>query len=315
VRHSFPRHVRFSRCGDVRRQRLLLARDRVGIKPLYFANTGKALVFASEIKALLADPDVDRRINERAIDRFLTYYYLPGNETMHEGIVKLDPGHYLTVAEGRVSTRQYWDLRFDQPAAPLGFDAAAEQLRSIISSAVKDHMVSDVPVGVLLSGGVDSTAVLSHAVSHTEQPIHTFTMGFSGAGFADERPYARMAAEKFGTVHHEISMGASEFRDFLPRYVWHMEEPVCEPPAIALFFVAKWRTTARSRYCCRAKAGTKLSADTPSIETCCCWNGSNLPRALSRACCRAGSRPCRGRVGSAGATTPALFDQPPPTTT
>ncbi len=224
---------------DVRRQRLLLARDRVGIKPLYFANTGRSLVFASEIKALLADPEVDRRINQRAIDRFLTYYYLPGNETMLEGIVKLDPGHYLTVADGRISIRQYWDLHFDHAATELTFDAAAEKLRGLFASAVQDHMVSDVPVGVLLSGGVDSTAVLSQAVSHAEPPIHTFTMGFSGSAFADERPYARMAAAKFGTVHREISMSASDFRDFLPRYVWHMEEPVCEPPAVALFFVAQ----------------------------------------------------------------------------
>src|ERR1700674_5382912 len=223
---------------DERRQRLLLARDRVGVKPLYYTNTGKALLFASELKSLLADPDVDRRVNPHAIDRFLTYYYLPGNETLFDGICKLPPGHYLTVQDGQTSVRQYWDLSFDAPPCKQSFDEAVETLRELLGRTVKDHMISDVPVGVLLSGGVDSTGVLSYAVKHTDKPLHTFTMGFSGANFDDERPYARLASEKFGTVHHEISMGADDFRDFLPKYVWHMEEPVCEPPAVALYFVS-----------------------------------------------------------------------------
>lgn len=223
---------------DEHRQRLLLARDRVGVKPLYYTDTGKALIFASEIKSLLADPQVERRISERALDRFLTYYYLPGNETLFRGISKLDPGHYLTVQDGRISVQQYWDLNFQAPPSKQSFDEAVETLREMLSRTVKDHMISDVPVGVLLSGGVDSTGVLGYAVRHTDKPIHTFTMGFSGAGFADERPYAKLASEKFGTVHHEVSMTAEDFRDFLPKYVWHMEEPVCEPPAVALYFVS-----------------------------------------------------------------------------
>lgn len=223
---------------DERKQLLLLARDRVGVKPLYYMNTGKALLFGSEMKSILADPSVERCINPRAIDRFLTYYYLPGNETLIEGIFKLEPGHYLTVIEGQVKKRQYWDLHFPTSPRKIGFEDAVHELRSLLRRTVKDHMISDVPVGVLLSGGVDSTGVLSYAVEQTDKPMHTFTIGFEGQQFADERPYARLAAQKFGTKHHEITMTARDFQDFLPKYVWHMEEPICEPPAVALYFVS-----------------------------------------------------------------------------
>ncbi|MEY3289442.1 MAG: hypothetical protein RLZZ419_1684 [Pseudomonadota bacterium] len=224
---------------DEHQQRLLLARDRVGVKPLYYCNTGKSLVFASEIKSILADPEVNRSVNPRAIDRFITYNYLPGNETPLEGIFKLEPGHYLTLQDGRMDDRQYWDLHFETPHQPQSFDDAVDSLRVLLNRTVSDHMISDVPVGVLLSGGVDSTGILSYAVRHSDKPVHTFTMGFSGAGFQDERPYAKLAAQKFGTEHHEISMTADDFQKFLPNYVWHMEEFVCEPPAIALYFVSE----------------------------------------------------------------------------
>jgi len=224
---------------DEHKQKLLLARDRVGIKPLYYTNTGTALLFASEIKSLLVDTSVARRINPRGVDRFLTYYYLPGNETLFENIYKLEPGHYLTLENGQVSVKQYWDLHFEVPRSPQTLEMSVESLKTLLHTAVKDHMISDVPVGVLLSGGVDSTGILSYAVQNTDKPIHTFTMGFSGAGFQDERPYAKLAAQKFGTVHNEISMSVDDFRNFLPKYVWHMEEPVCEPPAIALYFVSE----------------------------------------------------------------------------
>jgi asparagine synthase (glutamine-hydrolysing) len=224
---------------DERKQLLLLARDRVGIKPLYYVNTGKALVFASEIKSLLVDPSVERKVNPRAIDRFLTYYYLPGEETLFEGIYKLDPGHYMTVHNGRMTKKRYWDLRFEISPRWTHFDEAVEALRALLRSTVKDHMISDVPVGVLLSGGVDSTGVLRYAVEQTKKRISTFTVGFAGEEFADERPYALLAAQHYGTLHHEITINAKDFYEFLPKYVWHMEEPVCEPPAVALYCVSR----------------------------------------------------------------------------
>src|SRR5208337_1461653 len=104
---------------------------------------------------------------------------------------------------------------------------------------VRDHMISDVPVGVLLSGGVDSTAMLSFAVEETDKPVSTFTIGFEGTLCTDERPFASLAARKYGTKHYEMTITARDFLDFLPKYVWHMEEPVCEPPAVALYYVSK----------------------------------------------------------------------------
>jgi asparagine synthase (glutamine-hydrolysing) len=224
---------------DERKQHLFLARDRVGIKPLYYVNNGNALLFASEIKALLADSSVRREANLRAIDRFLTYYYLPGRETLLEGVYKLEPGHSLTVKDGGIKTRQYWDLEFPDSPVSTSFEEAREALQALLRKSVKDHMISDVPVGVLLSGGVDSTGVLRYAVEHSGKPINTFTIGFGGSDFPDERIYARIAAKKYGTLHHEISLSAAEFADFLPRYIRHMEEPVCEPPGVSLYFLSK----------------------------------------------------------------------------
>jgi asparagine synthase (glutamine-hydrolysing) len=224
---------------DQRRRRLLLARDRVGIKPLYFINTGRALLFASEIKALLKDPSVRRELNPVAVDRFLTYYYVPGRETLLKGVYKLEPAHYLTAEDGAVRVARYWDLHFDGKPEAVDFKEAAAALDDLLRRTVKNHLISDVPVGVLLSGGVDSTGVLSYAAEESGQRISTFTVGFSGEQFADERPFARLAAQRFGTEHHEVTFGAREFFDFLPDYARHMEEPVCEPPAVALYYVSR----------------------------------------------------------------------------
>ena len=224
---------------DENKRSLFLARDRVGIKPLYYCLADKSLVFASEIKAILADPAVDRRIAPELIDRFLTFLYLPGEDTLHRGIVKLAPGHYLLAKDGQVEVRQYWDLQFAKPAGSRNLEDAKDELLSLLAETVQLHMIADVPVGVLLSGGVDSTAMLSFAVEGTEKEVSSYTVGFSDPGVADERPYARLAAEAFGSSHHEMSMSAADFEAFMPQYVWHMEEPVCEPPAIALYYVSK----------------------------------------------------------------------------
>jgi asparagine synthase (glutamine-hydrolysing) len=224
---------------DARMRKLFLARDRVGIKPLYYTRTGGALLFASEIKSLLQDACVARRFNPRTIDRFFTYYYSPGQDTLFDGIYRLEPGHCMTVHEGRVTTRQYWDLKFDTDPHWRRFDEAVDALQDLLQRTVQSHMLSDVPVGVLLSGGVDSTGMLRHAAQHSSNPVQTFTVGFDGEHFADERPYARLAAETYGAAHQEISLSATDFGDLLPHYAWHMEEPVCEPPAVALYAVSR----------------------------------------------------------------------------
>lgn len=223
---------------DDKRQVLFLARDRVGIKPLYYYLNDKFLVFGSEVKAILADPAVDPEVAPEVIDRFLTFLYLPGEETLLKGIRKLAPGSYVVAKDGNVAVRQYWDLSFAKPNEGLSCREGETQLLALLDEAVKLHMIADVPVGVLLSGGVDSTAVLSFARQGTAQEVNTYTIGFP-AGVADERPYARLAADTFGARYHEMTITADDFADFMPRYVWHMEEPVCEPPAIALYYVSK----------------------------------------------------------------------------
>jgi asparagine synthase (glutamine-hydrolysing) len=224
---------------DDRKKKLFIARDRVGIKPLYYRIDSKSLLFASEVKAILVDPSVQAELDTAALGSFLTYLYTPGEATAFKNIYKLKPGHYLTVQNGKINTKQYWDLRFPEEPTRKSFADSTAELADLIKETVRDHMISDVPVGVLLSGGVDSTGLLSFAVDQAGANLQTFTIGFESALCTDERPFARMAAEKYRTTHHEMTIGPSDFLDFLPKYVWHMEEPVCEPPAIALYYVSQ----------------------------------------------------------------------------
>src|ERR1700693_5779442 len=168
---------------DENAKTLFLARDRVGIKPLYYCLTNEALVFASEIKAILADPSIEREIAPEMIDRFLTFLYVPGEETLLKGIRKLPPGYYLLVKDGRSTLRQYWDLQFAQPSRNISFKDAENELLGLLAETVEQHMIAEVPVGVLLSGGVDSTGVLSFAAEQTDKKISSFTVGFSGGEF------------------------------------------------------------------------------------------------------------------------------------
>ena len=222
---------------DARKQILLLARDRVGIKPLYYSLTDRSLVFASEIKSILADPGVEPQVQPELVDRFLTFSYMPGEETLFRGIQKLPPASYLVARDGRATVRQYWDLDFTPQ--PRGFEKASAELEAAFDESVRLHMISDVPVGFLLSGGVDSTAVLGYAVGKTEHSLSSYTLGFNASGITDERPYARLAAHTYGSEHHELTITPKDFQEFLPDYVWHMEEPVCEPPAVALYYVSR----------------------------------------------------------------------------
>ena len=224
---------------DEKDHTLFLARDRVGIKPLYYVDTGKALVFGSELKAILADPDVRCEVDHQSVDKFLTHFCLPGIETLWKGAYKLPPGHYLLARNGNYQIKQYWDLKYCHEYKWSSIDEAGEVLCGLIKRTVREHMISDVPVGFLLSGGLDSTVVLSCAATEAKGKISTFTVGFENAEFEDERVYARLAAKCFGSDHHEITIAPKEFWDFLPTLVWHMEEPVCDPPAVSLHYVSK----------------------------------------------------------------------------
>jgi asparagine synthase (glutamine-hydrolysing) len=224
---------------DRNKRRLFAARDRVGIKPFYFSETPRGFVFGSELKALLTQPSVCREVSLPAVRTFLDFGYLPGEATLFRSIRKLLPGHCLTVEAGVTTVSQYWDLHFSVPASTGSFEDACDELHTLLGEAVRDHMIADVPVGVLLSGGVDSSAVLSFAAEAAGRRVQTFTVGFGGGGVVDERPYARLMAQRIGAEHHETSVVAEDFWQFLPTYVRHMEEPVCEPPAVALHFVTR----------------------------------------------------------------------------
>ncbi|HKS76186.1 MAG TPA: asparagine synthase (glutamine-hydrolyzing) [Terriglobales bacterium] len=224
---------------DSRRNLLLLARDRVGIKPLYYSVIGDSLLFGSEIKAMLVDDAMRPEMDPEALDSFLTFGYVPGEQTLFRNVRKLPPGHYLTVSRGVVTIKQYWDLDVAGPKRTGSVEENVEALRALLRQSIRDHMISDVPVGVLLSGGVDSAAVLSYAVETAGDRISTFTIGFGEGCPADEREPARLVARQFGTDHYETTITSRDFADWLPSFVWHLEEPVCEPPAIALFFVSK----------------------------------------------------------------------------
>lgn len=224
---------------DSKENILLIARDRVGIKPLYYCLTNDSILFASEMKSILEDPAVRKDINRPAVDIFMQYMFLPGDTTLIKSIKKLNPGYLLTCKHGKVSIKQYWDLTFPESRYERSFSTAMTDIRTLLRETVKYHMISDVPVGFLLSGGIDSTAMLSFAVEDAGMDISTFTLGFDSTTIVDERPYARLAAAKYGTKHHEMTITASDFLGFLPKYVWHMEEPVCDPSAIALYFISK----------------------------------------------------------------------------
>jgi asparagine synthase (glutamine-hydrolysing) len=224
---------------DAKRQRLFLARDRVGIKPLYYFHAPGVFCFGSELKAILSDPSVPRELHLPAVRMFMAFHYVPGEETLLRNIRKLLPGHSLLVQQGKVILQQYWDLKFTRDRWNVPFDAAAEELHDLLGATVRNHMIADVPVGVLASGGMDSSAVLNFAVQSTGKKGKTFTVGFDDCQVIDERPYARLVSQRFGTEHFDISFTETDFWNFLPSYVWHMEEPVHEPPAVALFYVSK----------------------------------------------------------------------------
>ena len=222
---------------DIKNRTLFLARDRIGIKPLYYYLSDKSLVFASEIKAILVDPEVEPEIELGLIDRVLSFNYLPGEDTLLRNIHKLAPGTYILVKDGKPQVHQYWDLSFE--TSTLSLRQAEDELATLLDESVRLHMISDVPVGFLLSGGVDSTAMLGLARGKTEHSLSSFTVGFTDPGVIDERPYARLAAKRYGTDHHELTISCKEFESFLPKYIWHMEEPVCEPPAVALYYISQ----------------------------------------------------------------------------
>jgi len=221
---------------DSKRQRLLLARDRVGKKPLYWRCDGGSLLFGSELKALAADPGFRRRIDPVALHHYLTYQYVPAPWSIYEGAEKLSPGHTLTWQAGNIEIRRYWRLDCAERQV-TSVPEAAERLRELLLEATRIRMISERPLGAFLSGGVDSSAVVAAMARSTAEPVKTFSIGFED-GRLDERRYARMLAARYGTDHHEFVVTSSAL-DLLPTLAWHFDEPFADSSAIPTFYVSQ----------------------------------------------------------------------------
>lgn len=226
---------------DGRRRRLLVGRDRLGIKPMYILRQGSRLTFASEAKSLLAVPGFSPRIDLSALRSYLQLGYVPGPMSLFENVRKLPAGTILTAEKGRVEETCYWSI-------PEGVDRATTEsewilrVRESIERSVRMQMVSDVPIGAFLSGGVDSSAVVGFMARHSPQPIKTYAIGFEGGAaenLYNELPYARRVASLFGTDHHEIVV-TPDVVSLLPRLLWHMDEPVADSAFITTYLVSEF---------------------------------------------------------------------------
>ena len=222
---------------DERKRQLFVARDRAGKKPLYYTVTPHGtFVFGSELKSLLLHPDVTREINLQALDAYLTLGYVPDPLCIFRDIHKLAPGHHLTFADGRVSIKQYWDFTFE-PAESRRPEDYLDELRALLDESVRLRLVSDVPLGAFLSGGIDSSTIVGLMARHMNQPVKTFSIGFHEDSY-DELKYARLTAKKFGTDHHEFIV-TPEICDVVDQLVWHLDEPFADQAAIPNYVVAK----------------------------------------------------------------------------
>src|SRR5205085_9751221 len=209
---------------DANKQRLLLARDRVGVKPLYYATAGGRLIFASEIKAILEHPAVTREVDEEALYHYLTVRTTPAPLTLFAGIRKLPAGCMLTCdAGGVINITRYWDAIVPQADAAFVADEAAvsAQLLDLLNDSIEKRMMSDVPFGVFLSGGIDSTANVALMARLMNRPVRTYTVGFSDHPEASEINEARAVAREYATEHHEVMIAQRELLDFLPDLIFH----------------------------------------------------------------------------------------------
>jgi len=228
---------------DERRQRLVLGRDRVGKKPLYYWAGGGELVFASELKAVLAHPRVPQRLEPRAIPAHLMFGYVPTPLTFYEGVLSVPPGHVLIAEPGKPPViEQYWRVRV--PAADgvhrldISLREAARLVRAKLTTAVERRLISDVSLGAFLSGGIDSSAIVGIMAGLSDRPVPTFTIGFEDRDGFDERPYARAVAERHGTDHHEEVVHPNAV-DLVERLVWHHDQPFGDSSAIPTFLLAE----------------------------------------------------------------------------
>jgi asparagine synthase (glutamine-hydrolysing) len=227
---------------DERAQTLTLVRDRLGIKPLYWAQLGGDLAFASEVKSLLAIPELDGRVDDEALAAYLSLRYVPAPATLFRGVKKLTPATILQWKGGLISLESYWDLANSEILeVPPTQAEAAFALREKIDHVTRLRLMSEVPLGAFLSGGLDSTMISASMMRAMNQPLKTFSVGYAEEATQEESElhFARRAAEALGTQHHEVLVTMEDARDSLAKIVWHLDEPVADPACVPLYFLAR----------------------------------------------------------------------------
>ena len=221
------------------RQRLVLARDRMGIKPLYYARHGRDLYFGSELKSIFCHPEINRTIDLHALDTYLGLNYVAGAHTLAAGVVKLMPGCFLTWHDGKISSLRYWQADLADTVKPSSLREATERLDHLLSASIKEHLAADVPVGIWLSGGIDSSTVLHYASQHATTPLKTFSITFNGREF-DESPYLREMAVRYSTEHHELDLGPSTVTpDSITELAYYSDEPNADAGAVPVWHLSR----------------------------------------------------------------------------
>jgi asparagine synthase (glutamine-hydrolysing) len=228
---------------DRGKRRLLLARDRLGVKPIYYYRNDCFLAFASEIKSLLEVESIPREVDPESLDMYLSLRYVPGPRTMFKNIFRLQPGHILVADDSGVRTTKYWDITYPD-AEPRSPEYLLERFRELLEESVRMRLISEVPLGVFLSGGLDSSTILAtmSAINGGEK-VKTFSVGYEALGAeeeaANEFDYARLAACSFASEHHEYRLDAKGFAEFVPELVRFLDEPLADPSCIPLYFISK----------------------------------------------------------------------------
>ena len=223
-------------------KRLVLARDRMGIKPLYFALRGEDLFFGSELKAILIHPEIERRLSLDGLDCYLSLNYVPCPWTLVEGIEKIPPGKWLEWRDGKVSSQAYWELQRATPGA-WTLESAREKLDALLRQSIREHLISDVPLGMWLSGGVDSSAILHYAANESSAPLKTFSISFQGRSF-DETAYIREVARRYQTEHEELDLNPDvDLRGAIEEFAYYSDEPSADAGALPVWFLSKLSKT------------------------------------------------------------------------
>jgi asparagine synthase (glutamine-hydrolysing) len=220
------------------RGRLVLARDRLGIKPLYICRRAGRLYFGSEMKVLLAHPEISRHLDPAALHQYLSLNYVPCPRTLVQGIEKLPPGHLLEWSAGQTTVRPFWNLQF-QPQDDLGENEACEQLDHLLRRSLREHLISDVPLGVLLSGGIDSSTIVHYAAQESSGPLKTFSVSFAGRSF-DETRYFRAVAELYSTEHHEFDVSPDlDLEETIRQFSSYADEPCGDSSSLPVWYLSK----------------------------------------------------------------------------